>query len=93
MTNDTYGDDPFDETDYEDQDLVEAKVAALPICNFCSEPALYDFKTKMGPWAYGCQGHFDIHRMYPDLGTGKGQKLVVEESEPKGLPSDYYKHS
>lgn len=76
MTN-TYGDDPFDECDYEN--LTEAKVAKLPECNFCSEPALYDFKTKMGPWAFGCQKHFDIHRLFDTLGTGRGQKLVVEE--------------
>ena len=27
-------------------------------CDFCDEPAVYDSKTKMGPWANMCQVHF-----------------------------------
>lgn len=29
-------------------------------CDFCGRLALYDAKTKLGPWAYVCQLHFDI---------------------------------
>jgi hypothetical protein len=28
-------------------------------CDFCDEPAVYDGKTTMGPWAHMCQAHFD----------------------------------
>ena len=28
-------------------------------CDFCDELAVYDTQTKMGPWAYVCQKHFD----------------------------------
>lgn len=28
-------------------------------CDFCGKPALYDGKTRLGPWAYMCQEHFD----------------------------------
>lgn len=27
-------------------------------CNFCTQPAIYDGKTIMGPWAYMCEFHF-----------------------------------
>jgi hypothetical protein len=79
MTNniDHYGDEPYDERDYEERDLVEAEVHTLPSCNFCGEVAEYDFKTKRGPWAYGCLKHWREHRFYDTLGTGKAQKLVV----------------
>ncbi len=33
--------------------------AYTPRCDFCGRPALYDAKTKLGPWAYVCQKHFD----------------------------------
>ncbi len=81
MTNtpDTFGDDPFDERDYEDaKDLREAAVPQRPSCSWCSSPALYDFKTVSGPWGYGCQIHYEAFRLYDTLGTGKGQRLVVE---------------
>lgn len=48
----------------------------LPACNFhdaCT--AEYDFKTKMGPWANGCQEAWEDNRMFEELGIGKGQKL------------------
>jgi len=55
-------------------------VVEYPRCDFCpvgvEGTARYDFKTKMGPWANGCLYHYIQHRMYPDLGTGKGQSLV-----------------
>lgn len=28
-------------------------------CDFCKSVALYDGKTKMGPWAFMCREHFD----------------------------------
>lgn len=54
----------------------QVTVAELPNCDFCSNPAEYDGKTKLGPWAYMCGGHFKEHGI--GLGTGVGQKLVVE---------------
>lgn len=67
------------ETDDDGQDLVEAKVPELPDCDFgdCPSPALYDFKTKYGPWAYGCATHYSLNRCFDILGMGKGQKLKV----------------
>ncbi len=46
------------------------------LCDFnCSKKAEYDFKTKTGPWANGCEAHWIANRFYQELGTGKGQKL------------------
>lgn len=64
-------------------------VAALPRCAFgrdsapwedCPNPARYDFRTRSGPWAYGCAHHYAMYRMWHTLGTGKGQRLEVEKS-------------
>lgn len=46
-----------------------------PSCDMCQNgnEAVYDAKTKMGPWAYLCQVHFEQFGV--GLGTGKGQKL------------------
>ncbi len=54
-------------------------------CDFCKHPcngarqviALYDFKTRMGPWANACEEHYLEYRYHPDLGTGLGQRLVL----------------
>jgi hypothetical protein len=60
-----------------------ARVHRLPACDFCKEtagverPARYDFATMFGPWAYGCRDHYETHRRFRDLGTGKAQLLVV----------------
>lgn len=54
----------------------EVSVDRLPACDWCGGPAHYDFKTRFGPWAYGCDEHYSSMRLFPDLGTGKGQKLV-----------------
>lgn len=40
------------------------------------EQAVYDGKTKMGQWAYLCNGCFQIWGT--GLGLGKGQKLIYE---------------
>lgn len=52
-----------------------------PACNFCGEPAHYDFKTEEGPWAYGCPSCYVLHRAYLLLGTGKGQLIVIVDPE------------
>jgi len=52
----------------------EVYVEKLPKCDFCEEPALYDAKTRMGPWAYMCEEHFKQHGL-GRLGTGFGQRL------------------
>lgn len=57
-----------------------AYVSVVPECDFCGtnhQEALYDFKTKMGPWAFGCEAHYVANRAHPELGIGKGQKLVL----------------
>jgi len=61
-----------------------AYVTKLPTCNFCSEqgterPAEYDAKTVFGPWANMCTEHFLLRAASQELGTGRGQKLVVGE--------------
>jgi hypothetical protein len=51
-------------------------------CGFCADlgktiEAEYDFKSIMrGAWANACEKHWIKMRAYPELGTGKGQKLV-----------------
>lgn len=64
------------------------KVTALPPCDFCllagvlkrgeTPRGVYDFKTRSGSWANGCHEHYHEHRMFTELGTGKGQKLFIE---------------
>lgn len=68
----------------ESDELTEARVHALPECNFkdidpddCRGDERFDFKTTDGPWAYGCNAHYEKHRLYQKLGTGMGQKLVA----------------
>ena len=62
-----------------------AKVAKLPDCDIhkydMGQPgveAKYDAKTKQGPWANMCPSCFSTHAAYPELGTGKGQRLVTD---------------
>lgn len=42
-------------------------------CSFCNERAVYDGRTKFGPWAYMCETHFKLHGT--GLGPGKGTRL------------------
>lgn len=57
------------------------EVVSLPNCDFeCNDFASYDFKTKFGPWANGCNRHWIENRAFPTLGTGKGQRLVKKEN-------------
>jgi hypothetical protein len=66
-------------------DLKEVEVEELPFCDLCKafiptekpEKALYDGKTKMGPWGYMCEKHFSTHGV--GLGTGMGQKLILKK--------------
>lgn len=58
-------------------DLTEVELYSIPTCSWCSSPAEYDFKTNIGPWAYGCSTHWEGYRLYPTLGLGKGQKLLL----------------
>jgi hypothetical protein len=53
-------------------------VKALPGCSFCTRgghPAAYDGVTRLGTWAYMCDGHFAAYGV--GLGTGKGQRLIL----------------
>ena len=54
----------------------EVEIPTALKCDFCSETALYDGRTKMVSWAYMCQLHFDKYGV--GLGLGKGQKLIVK---------------
>lgn len=56
-----------------------ARVAKRPNCDICGAPAHYDAKTKHGPWAYLCVEHFASMAASHELGTGRGQRLVVAE--------------
>ena len=55
-------------------------VTEIPDCNFCADgtPGPYDFATRMGPWANGCEAHWSQHRASPDLGVGKAQLWILE---------------
>lgn len=77
------------------KDGTVAYVAQMPDCQIHGMmgrkgvPAKYDFKTKDGPWAYGCEACWKDERAYPTLGVGKGQKLEIYpdpfgESDPAG---------
>lgn len=57
-------------------DLVEVTVSGKRWCDFCTELAAYDAKTRMGPWAYMCEEHFKTNAYTQSLGLGKGQKLI-----------------
>ena len=48
----------------------------LPQCNFCDEVAHYDFCTRAGKWAYGCENHWREFRKRSGLGLGEGQLLL-----------------
>ncbi len=89
-----------------EKDLTEARVHQLPKCSFCDNKASYDFKTKHGPWGYGCESCYNEHKVPGSgLGTGKGQRLIVsdEPTDPKkasmnwesryaGKKKDHYKY-
>jgi transposase-like protein len=59
------------------------RVLHLPNCYFCGaeegvkRPARYDFRTRQGPWANGCQRHFEREAATRVLGEGDGQRLLL----------------
>jgi len=57
----------------------ETIIDELPKCDFCNNKAGYDMKlAKGGYWAYLCEDH----RYYGiKLGTGYGQKLILNKGE------------
>ena len=57
----------------------EVLVYKLPACDVCGDPAVYDAKTKSGPWANLCEKDFKVHGL-GKLGTGYGQRLVLKEA-------------
>ena len=51
-------------------------VTKRPQCDFCTRGATVDGKTRLGPWGYMCDPHwndFGVGR----FGTGYGQRLIV----------------
>jgi hypothetical protein len=63
-------------------------VSEIPLCNFCDqegEPTLgpYDFRTRFGAWANGCEAHWGLYRAEPGLGEGRAQLWVTEDQVAK----------
>ena len=60
-----------------------AYLSKAPGCDFCLKsgrqtPAKYDFLTRLGSWAYGCEAHWTEYRVFEDLGIGKGQIIEIK---------------
>lgn len=57
-------------------------VPRIPDCNFCEDgtPGEYDFKTRMGPWANGCEEHYKQFRASSTLGVGMAQLWVAQDT-------------
>ena len=60
--------------------LATAAVSKRPKCDTCDAAAMYDYRTAYGFWAYGCADCYRTLRLHDELGTGKGQFLVVKPS-------------
>lgn len=56
-------------------------VTDMPNCDMphCKRQARYDAKTKMGPWAYMCNQHFESYGL--KLGVGFGQELIARRPQ------------
>lgn len=57
-------------------------VPSIPPCDFCAEPkdpGIYDFATRMGPWANGCEAHWKLYRASAELGVGTGQLWITDD--------------
>ena len=53
-------------------------VGHIPTCNFCERPGEFDFATRMGPWANGCEEHFlALSASRGELGLGKAQLWIM----------------
>lgn len=66
------------------KNYTEVKVYNTKYCDLCqvigkTTVALYDAKTKMGPWGYLCKTHFQEQGI--GLGLGKGQKLIYVDEK------------
>jgi hypothetical protein len=62
----------------------EVEVTKLPQCDLCENKAQYDALMKDGRWAFLCKEHWADRAMFPSLGVGKGQRLVIKkELHPK----------
>lgn len=59
-------------------------VDELPGCDFCADgtEGPYDFRTKEGYWAHGCEYHWMANRASKDLGVGNGQYWMVRVTKP-----------
>ena len=57
------------------------KMRRLPKCDFCKDDTLarYDARTYIGSWANMCEPHWMQMRMHSELGTGKGQELILDK--------------
>jgi len=60
-------------------------VDKIPTCWFCEHegvlgvPGPYDFATRMGAWANGCEAHWRRYSATGMLGTGRGQLWVTAD--------------
>jgi hypothetical protein len=66
-------------------------VSSIPNCDFCNQegtktPGPYDFKTRFGPWAHGCEDHWKLYRAFDSLGVGQAQIWITKDEEPKHAP-------
>lgn len=50
--------------------------------------ATHDVRTTTGQWANVCDDHRATHAATQELGTGKGQRLIVIESPAKNTAAD-----
>jgi hypothetical protein len=63
---------------------VQGKVCikdSIPDCYFCDvdgvqNPGPFDFATRMGPWANGCEKHYRQFRATSSLGVGMAQLWI-----------------
>ena len=64
-------------------DLTEVQMVRIPPCDIGAPhgDAAYDGKTRLGPWAYMCETHFE--QLGVGLGLGKGQRLILKEGSDK----------
>lgn len=68
-------------------------------CDFCNKPAIYDGKTKMGPWAYMCSEHFEqygvkLKSLYTELGQSADVPHKVCRVCKRTLPlTEFYKYT
>jgi len=57
-------------------------VKEIPSCDLCKTwgictPAKYDLTLKDGMWGYVCEKCRTAHAKHTQLGTGKGQELMI----------------